>query len=154
MQSRPILPILFGLLAAAAAVVFLAIAIDNGVYAPGAHRGGRQERILAPLVQHAPVRFKHDLTPRIVVRKIYSVIAFAIVGLLAAPLIAAQRRIGASALLVGGFSLIIEIAQRATVSQESNLFSLFDIGCGAVGGVIGAVGWNVMAQAFRRRGAS
>ncbi|GAC1598618.1 MAG: hypothetical protein NVS3B28_30600 [Candidatus Velthaea sp.] len=146
MKSRPVALTLFALLAAAAAVVFLAIAIDAGIYAPGAHDGGRQERALAPLAQAVPAHFRHDVTPSILLRKFYSVVAFGIVGLLCAPLVPKARRVLACGLLVAGFSTIIEIAQRLTVSHESNLFSAFDIGCGALGGVLGAMVWNLVSR--------
>lgn len=146
MQTRPLILTLFALLASAAAVVFLAISIDRGIYAPGAHDGGRQERVLAPIAQAVPDRFRHDVTPSILLRKIYSVVAFGIVGLLCAPLVPKARRPLTCGLLVAGFSTIIEIAQRVTGSHESNLFSAFDIGCGAVGGVLGAIVWNAVSR--------
>lgn len=151
MTSRPAALALFALLAAAAAVVFFAISVDRGVYAPGAHDAGRQARVLAPLARRVPARFQRDLEPRIVARKLYSVVAFAVVGFFCAPLVPTRRRVVVCLFLVAGFSTIIEIAQRLTISRESNLASAFDIGCGALGGVLGALAWNLIARGFVRR---
>lgn len=149
MTDRRLFLTVFGLLATAAAAVFLAISIDTEVYAPGAHDTGRQAAVFGAVAQHVPTRFQHDLVPRFVFRKTYSVIAFAIVGLLSAPLFARPARMRLCALLIAGFSLTIEIVQRATVSHESNLSSIFDIGCGALGGLLGATVWNLVSRRVR-----
>jgi len=154
MTSRPIYLTIFALLAAAAAVVFLAISIDSGIYAPGAHDGGRQARVLDSISKHVPTRFQHDLTPTIVLRKTYSVIAFALVGFFTAPLLPRPRRIAGCALLITGFSLTIEIVQRLTVSHEGNLSSAFDLACGSLGGIFGAIGWNLISHGLTRNRAA
>lgn len=148
MTSRPLFLTIFALLAAAAAVVFLAISIDSGIYAPGANDQDGHAHVLGTLSNHVPGRFQHDLAPSHVLRKIYSVVAFALVGLLSAPLLPRARRIAACALLVTGFSLTIEIVQRLTVSREGNLSSAFDLVCGALGGALGALAWNLLSRRF------
>lgn len=148
MTQRRLFLVIFGLLATAAAVVFLAISIDTEIYAPGARNGGKEAAALGVVARHVPARFQHDLEPRFVLRKIYSVIAFAVVGGLSAPLFARANRILTCALLVTGFSLTIEIVQRLTVSHESNLSSVFDLACGALGGAIGGILWNSARARF------
>lgn len=151
MTQRRLFLTIFGLLATAAAAVFLAISIDSEIYAPGAHDGGKEAAVLGAVARHVPARFQHDLEPRFVLRKIYSVIAFAVVGGLSAPLFARADRIRTCATLVTGFSLAIEIVQRLTVSHESNLSSIFDLGCGALGGAIGGALWNLASARLRAR---
>ncbi|GAC1304711.1 MAG: hypothetical protein NVS2B3_00700 [Vulcanimicrobiaceae bacterium] len=149
MLSRPIFLALLALLAVATAAGFLALSVHQGVYAPGAHDdNGRQARVLGRVARHVPDRFKRDVRPSFVLRKLYSIVAFAIVGFLSAPLIPRRYRIIGSALLVAGFSATIEVVQRNSVSQESGLSSLFDIGCGAFGGAAGALVWNVASARF------
>jgi hypothetical protein len=150
-NSRQSFVTLFGLLAAAAAVVFFAISIDRGVYAPGAwelHTNGELGRIRA----HAPARLQGDLTSFRILRKLYSIVAFAIVGFFAAPVFEGRHRLAACALLVGSFSTAIEIAQRITGAHESLLSNLFDIGCGALGGLLGGLAFAFVARARRSPG--
>ncbi len=151
MNSRQSFIALFGLLAAAAAVVFFAISIDRSVYAPGAwelHTNGELGRIRA----HAPPRFQGDFTSFRILRKLYSIVAFAIVAFFAAPVFEARQRVRASVLLVASFSAAIEIAQRVTGAHESLLSNAFDIACGALGGLFGALAFNLVARARRARG--
>jgi hypothetical protein len=122
------------ILAAAGAAIFLAISVDRGLYAPGAHH------LSARLPQHVNA----ELDTIRLIRKIYSVIAFAILGTLLAPLVPRSRRARSTAAAVAAFSATIEIVQRLTVSHEGNRSSLFDIGCGALGGLLGAWIWNAI----------
>jgi hypothetical protein len=129
--------VLFGLLAASAAGVFLAFSIDHDFYAPGAHAFGESVDINA-LHGHVPRRFDRDLTPALVLRKLYSVGAFAIVGIFAAALLDGKRRALGCAALVAAFSAVIEVVQKLSGSKEGLGSNAFDVGCGAVGGLIGA----------------
>ncbi len=137
------------MLAAAAAVVFLAISLDPEVYAPGA---GTLERHLPEHARvhraerHLPLAARRALEPRHFLRKLYSVIAFAIVGFFAAPLIPRPARLRWDLALVASFSVVIEIAQKLTGAHESYASNLFDIACGAVGGLIGALIWNAISR--------
>jgi hypothetical protein len=79
----------------------------------------------------------------IVLRKLYSVVAFAAVGY---PVARARRAAGAAAspaiigLFIAAFSTAIEIAQFAVESPWEGLASnLFDVACGFVGGWIGGM---------------
>lgn len=144
MTARQTFIILCGLLAAAAAAVFFAIAIDHEVYAPGAsHLRGAGE--LARLRHHVPREWRHEFTPGFVLRKAYSIVAFSIVGFFAAPALPRTRRIALCALLVGCFSLAIEIAQKIVFGNESLASNAFDVACGALGGSIGALAWNAVS---------
>ncbi|GAC1309619.1 MAG: hypothetical protein NVSMB19_23440 [Vulcanimicrobiaceae bacterium] len=144
------MPTIFALLAVAAAVVFLAISVDADIYAPGSNDFQGHTRVLGTLSKHVPNRFQHDLTRSFVLRKIYSVVAFTVVGFFSAPLMPRGRRLVAGAILVTAFSLTIELVQRSTISHEGNLSSLFDLGCGALGGVLGAAAWNAVGGRFEK----
>jgi len=150
MNSRALYLLVFGLLAASAAVVFLAISIDSDIYAPGALALGSHVHVRSAIGKSFPQVYSHDLSPERVLRKIYSIGAFAVVAFFAAPLFPRTVRLRAGASLVAGFSLAIEFAQRAHVSHESNFSSLFDVACGAVGGVIGALAYNAVSARVRR----
>jgi hypothetical protein len=77
------------------------------------------------------------LSLHIVVRKLYSIIAFAIVGFCAQKALGPARRpMLRAVLLVAAYSLSIEVGQRLFVGIEPFLEQLFDVGCGALGGAI------------------
>ncbi len=79
---------------------------------------------------------------RILVRKSYSVVAFALVGYLLSRALDASGR-PASALTVAGavgiYSLAIEIGQDIGGSQEGLIFNAIDVVCGLIGGYLGRV---------------
>ena len=78
-------------------------------------------------------------------RKAYSLIAFAIVGWIAAHALRRVRyfpRVWLSAGLVGTYSALIEVAQKLHGSTESWRWNLFDIACGLIGGLIGALAYR------------
>jgi NADPH-dependent 2,4-dienoyl-CoA reductase/sulfur reductase-like enzyme len=137
-NSRQNLVALFGLLAAAAAVVFFAISLDRDIYAPGAWE------------LHTTAQ-EYDLNSFRILRKFYSVVAFAIVGFFAAARFEPRTRLRGSVLVVAGFSTAIEIAQYATGTREGLHSNAFDIGCGALGGLLGALGFNLFSRARRGR---
>ncbi len=75
-----------------------------------------------------------------VLRKIYSIGAFAVVGFvvdLALP--RSRRRVLRAVLWVGAFSACIEVAQKLHHAREGFGSNLFDVGCGALGGWLGAL---------------
>jgi hypothetical protein len=144
--------IVFALLTAGAAVAFYAISLDRDLYAPGGlaieeHVGGT----LAHIQHHVPRHYANDFTATRILRKAYSVVAFAIVGFLAAPLFAPNRRALSCCALVALFSTTIEIGQKVTGAHESLLSNAFDVGCGAAGGLLGAVAWDAFARLRGRR---
>ena len=150
MHSREKFISVFGLLAAAAAAVFLAISIDGHIYAPGYEKFALHLGVRDAIGSRFPQVYNHDLGIERIVRKIYSVVAFAIVGFFASPLFVAKARLQISALLVMGFSLAIEIAQHAMGYPESLVSNAFDLACGALGGMLGALGWNGIAHLAAR----
>jgi len=152
MNDRRMFLVLFALLATAAAATFFSISIDRHIYAPGAGRVERRVGEQLYLLRfHLPARFVPDFSSVRLLRKAYSVIAFAIVGFFSAPLFARRSRLRNCALLVALFSTTIEIAQKLTGSAESLLSNAFDIGCGAVGGALGALLFNTVTALFERR---
>ncbi len=150
MRHRSTVLALFTTLAAATAVGFLGLALDPDVYAPGARTLARHLPVAAAHHRQAqpesPPSAKRELFARVALRKFYSVVAFAIVGFFAAPLLRRSTRLWADAAVVGALSLLIEIAQKLEGSQEGYASNLFDIGCGLVGGLLGAIAWNVIVR--------
>lgn len=78
----------------------------------------------------------------VVLRKIYSIVAFALLGYLAAR---AQRERGKTTHVgrdctsgVAAYSGLIEIAQFFAGSQEGLAWNAVDVVCGAIGGALGA----------------
>jgi hypothetical protein len=147
MTQRQTFALLCGTLAVAAAVVFFAISTDHAVYAPGAR--DIHWWFLDHLRDSSP-RYHHELNIFFLVRKAYSIVAFSILGLLVAPIIPKPNRILVAALVVGTFSTIIEIGQKLTGTIESIYSNLFDVGCGVLGGAIGALAWNLWRAIARR----
>jgi hypothetical protein len=121
-------------LAGAALVGFLWAATNMSVY-HHTSPSGIAERIFgedAARIPHEPWLSLHVL-----LRKAYSIVAFAIVGFVvdrALPPI--RRRALRAALIVAAFSTVIEIGQKLHHAQEGIPSNLFDIGCGAFGGWI------------------
>ena len=150
MQTRALFVTIFGLLAAAAAAVFLAISIDRNLYAPGYEKFALHLGVRDAIGSRFPAIYDHDLGTERIVRKLYSVVAFAIVGFFASPLFARALRLRTTAFLVMGFSLVIEIAQHAMHYPESLVSNAFDLACGALGGVLGALAWNGVTQLIAR----
>lgn len=75
------------------------------------------------------------LSLHVALRKLYSIVAFTLVGFVVdKALPPVRRRALRSALLVGAFSLLVEIAQRLHHSHESTASQIFDVGCGLLGG--------------------
>jgi peptidoglycan/LPS O-acetylase OafA/YrhL len=83
-------------------------------------------------------------------RKLFSIAVFAIVGLL----LAAWRRRGARdtfriALMVAGYSAIIEIVQRLHGEHEGLYWNTIDVLCGFLGGFLGSAAYALAARASR-----
>jgi hypothetical protein len=91
-----------------------------------------------------------SLTYHVLLRKVESVVAFAVVALaLAWSLRRRQRRLGVILVVaLAAYSALIEVVQRLMGSHETNWESLLDVACGALGGYIATV---VIAIAARRR---
>jgi hypothetical protein len=130
-------------LAGAALLGFLWAATTQAVY-NHTSPSGLAERIFGE--EAARVPHGRWLSLHIVVRKVYSIVAFAIVGFLvdmALPPI--RRRVLRAALIVAGFSAVIEVVQVMHHSPEGLASNLFDIGCGAFGGWIAIALQRVVA---------
>jgi hypothetical protein len=134
-------------LAILVAVTFFIVALSADVYedTSPAHLatrlfGGGSERFGRPF----------GISLHVVVRKFYSVVAFAIVGW------TAQRALPASArpatrmtLLVGLYSAAIEYGQWREVSTEGLGWNAFDVACGALGGYL-AIAVDTLVKRRRR----
>ena len=90
------------------------------------------------------------LSFHVLLRKAYSIAAFALVGF------TARKALGASALtpargalLVAAYSATIEIAQAINGSHEGIAWNVFDVLCGAAGGWLGVVAERITRS--RRR---
>ena len=71
----------------------------------------------------------------VLLRKFYSIIAFGLIGFVvdqALPRI--RRRALRAALIVAGFSALIEVAQKLQGAPEGIISEAIDIACGALGG--------------------
>ncbi len=122
----------WGAAAIIAAVVFYGLALRSDVY-----EATSPHSVTRALFGDGALRIEHPfwLSVHFWLRKVYSVIAFTIVGFAAQRALAPVRRpIVRAALLVGGYSLSIEIGQRVFDGYEPELESAFDVACGAVGG--------------------
>ncbi|HZO92617.1 MAG TPA: hypothetical protein VFB22_02525 [Candidatus Baltobacteraceae bacterium] len=83
-----------------------------------------------------------------VIRKLYSVVAFTVVGVaMNLSLPPSRRRTLWTVLAVAAFSACIEVAQKLHHAREGFGSNLFDVGCGALGGWLGAL----IVNGFRRR---
>jgi hypothetical protein len=69
---------------------------------------------------------------RVLVRKSYSIVAFALVGYLL------SRALGVAG-AVGAYSLAIEVCQDLAGSHEGLVFNAIDVICGLVGGYLGRI---------------
>lgn len=79
-------------------------------------------------------------TVRVILRKVYSVIAFAVVGFFADKALPRRgKRALRATLAIAAFSTLIEIAQYLHGTREGLLSNLFDVACGALGGWLGVV---------------
>ncbi len=79
---------------------------------------------------------------QLLLRKSYSIGAFAIVGFLLARAISASQRttsIFVIALAVGAYSLVIEVIQAIVGSHEGLVSNTIDVAFGFIGGYLGAL---------------
>ena len=84
----------------------------------------------------------------VVLRKLYSIAAFTVLGFVVDRALPRSRRPALrAALVVAAFSAAIEIAQKARGAHEGLLSNAFDVACGALGGWLAVT----LARAFMRR---
>jgi len=80
-----------------------------------------------------------ELSFHVLLRKAYSIAAFALVGFMADRALGPSARpVLRGALLVGAYSAAIEVAQAWLGSKEGLAWNVFDTLCGVVGGALGA----------------
>ncbi len=90
------------------------------------------------------------LSWHVLLRKSYSIAAFALVGLTLGRAALEWRRVlslAQTTLAVALFSAAIEIGQKAMGSHEGLTWNIFDTACGAVGG---ALAWLIDGRRLRR----
>ena len=91
------------------------------------------------------------LTFHVVLRKTYSIVAFALVGFTADKALGPTTRAAVrGALAVAAYSAAIEVVQAARGSHEGSVWSTLDVLCGAAGGWLGVVARGIRRP---RRGA-
>jgi hypothetical protein len=91
------------------------------------------------------------LSFHIVLRKTYSIVAFALVGFTADKALGpSARAVLRGAVAVAAYSAAIEVVQAARGSHEGLAWSTFDVLCGAAGGWLGVVARGIRRS---RRGA-
>jgi uncharacterized BrkB/YihY/UPF0761 family membrane protein len=130
--------------AALAAVVIVAFAF----WAALSHRVYRST-LPVGLLEHV---FGEDdgewMSALVVLRKLYSVVAFTLIGFAVhAALPPARRPALRAALVVAAFSAVIEVAQKLRHAHEGLASNAFDITCGAFGGWLAVT----IARAIARR---
>lgn len=83
-----------------------------------------------------------ELSWHVLLRKIYSIVAFTVVGYLATRASREHGRntslVGTAAVTVAAYSGLIELGQYFAGSREGLLLNAIDVACGAIGGLIGA----------------
>jgi uncharacterized BrkB/YihY/UPF0761 family membrane protein len=98
------------------------------------------ERVFGEDVEEGP------LALHVVLRKVYSVVAFTLLGFVVnAALPRARRPALRAALAVAAFSAVIEVAQKLRGAHEGLASNAFDVACGALGG------WLAVALTQMRR---
>lgn len=85
------------------------------------------------------------LSWHVLLRKLYSVAAFATLAALAVPLWTGRRTLWRVTALLAGYSAAIEVGQWLHGAREGLALNLLDVACGAAGGVAGFF----VARAFR-----
>ncbi|MEO7040323.1 MAG: hypothetical protein ABI186_09870 [Candidatus Elarobacter sp.] len=91
-------------------------------------------------------------TVRIVLRKIYSILAFGALGFVADKTLPRRgSRALRAAIAVAAFSTLIEIGQWLHGTREGLLSNAFDIGCGALGGWLGVLASRALGDRDRPR---
>ncbi|MGH7330880.1 MAG: hypothetical protein ACREJX_21225 [Polyangiaceae bacterium] len=92
-----------------------------------------------------------DFAGHTLLRKAESLVAFTILGLLTAWSVGRRRDLRALLVIsLATFSALIEIGQRFTGTHESLRLSLFDVFCGAVGGLVASVIVRLIPASYDR----
>jgi uncharacterized BrkB/YihY/UPF0761 family membrane protein len=100
------------------------------------------ERVFGEDVEEGP------LALHVLLRKVYSVVAFTLLGVVVHFALPRTRRPAVrAALIVAAFSAAIEVAQKLRGAHEGLLSNAFDVACGALGGWLAVT----LARASSRR---
>jgi hypothetical protein len=92
-----------------------------------------------------------ELSFHVVLRKTYSIVAFALVGFTADKALGPSARAALrAALAVAAYSAAIEVVQVARGSHEGVVWNIVDVLCGTAGGWLGVVARGIIRS---RRGA-
>ena len=119
-----------GLAAAAAVVVVFWAAISHSVY---------RETLPVHLLMRV---FGEDdgAAATTVLRKLYSIVAFTLLGFVVHVALPRSRRPALrAALIVSAFSALIEVAQKLRHAHEGLLSNAVDVACGALGGWLAVI---------------
>jgi hypothetical protein len=143
-------------LAWAAALCFVVYAVGSFDYAPGAHTVSRLHVVHRGIAAAHHVGLAEHVGLARALRKLYSVVAFTIVGTLATASFPGRwaPRFWRSTALVAGLSACIEVLQNVPVWDEPIVWNLVDIGCGAIGGALGTWLWYFVARIAAARTAA
>jgi hypothetical protein len=130
--------------------------------APNPSRGGRTWSLFTAIVAvglywAAISRGVYEVTSpsylswHVALRKLYSVIAFAVLGLLVARGIPPRSRVWMTVLILAIYSAAIEVGQYLTGVREGLVWNTVDTLCGALGGAFGAIICNAFGSQKRRK---
>ena len=87
------------------------------------------------------------LTPQVALRKIYALVAFTLIGFVVHKALPPTRRPALrAALIVGGFSTLIELLQKLHHAHEGLASNAFDILSGALGGWLAVTAATFVAR--------
>lgn len=128
---------MYALLSVIVALLFIRIAVSH-VYAPGT---AALRRLLdAVLLGGSDVHLPFGLRLSLVLRKLYSLVAFTIVGVcIASAMTNRRRRLLYATIGVAGMSTVIEVLQKTVLhSRESFASNCVDVLLGGAGGWLGA----------------
>jgi len=131
-------------LATLVAVVFFIVALNADVY-EGTSPAHLASRLFGD--EGARIGRPFGISLHIVLRKFYSVVAFAIVGWTAQrALPTSSRPVLRMTLLVGLYSAAIEYGQWRAGSTEGLGWNAFDVACGALGGYLAIAVDRIIAR--------
>jgi hypothetical protein len=139
------------LITLAFAAVLFAIVVERGAYAPGARA---IQQTLASTDDWTTFLNSAWFGGAVyfVVRKTYGAVAFALLGFLGAPVFARDKRVVATATVLGIVRLSIEIVERMRYGGvDSTLESVFDIVTGTCAAALGAAIRNAVARRSEKR---
>ncbi|MDQ2872003.1 MAG: hypothetical protein M3R35_02610 [Candidatus Eremiobacteraeota bacterium] len=137
----------------ACALVFLIFAVYSSDYAPGFRSVANVHAVRSGVEAVQDALPNRAIDTAFILRKLYSIVAFSIVGLLVAASAGRSRpqaRLARCAFAVGLLSVCIELLQALKTPHEGLHSNAFDVACGMIGGVIGYLLWSAGTALARR----